>query len=123
MGLDTTHNCWHGPYGSFSDFRYKLANLIGLDLDNFCGYNHNADNCIMMSRNTISHDIYPLINHSDCDGVLLIYECESIVDGLNDILLNNPDLKNTDSYFYDKIIQFRDGCLDAISKNEIVVFK
>lgn len=123
MGLDTTHNCWHGPYSSFARFREKLAMLIGLDLNNFCGYNNNAENCIMMSRNTINHDIYPLLNHSDCDGVLLLHESESIVDGLNDILLHYINLKYIDSDLYDRIIQFRDGCLLAISKKEVIIFR
>ncbi|GAB6122313.1 hypothetical protein [Dysgonomonas termitidis] len=123
MGLDTTHECWHGPYSSFNDFRKKLCSLIGLDIDQFCGYNNNAPGCVLMSRHTIPHGIYPLINHSDCDGVLFPYESESIVEGLNDILEKHPGLKDDDPYFYNKIIQFRDGCIKAVNKEETIEFK
>lgn len=30
MGLDTTHDCWHGAYSSFHRWRCKLAELAGL---------------------------------------------------------------------------------------------
>lgn len=38
MGLDTTHDAWHGAYSSFKRFRIWLASLIGLDLQNMEGY-------------------------------------------------------------------------------------
>ncbi len=39
MGLDTTHDCWHGPYSSFNRWRTQLAAEIGLPLplmEGFC---------------------------------------------------------------------------------------
>lgn len=30
MGLDTSHNAWHGPYGAFHRWRMKLAEVAGL---------------------------------------------------------------------------------------------
>lgn len=30
MGLDTTHNCWHGAYGSFKEFRELVGRAAGL---------------------------------------------------------------------------------------------
>lgn len=38
MGLDTTHDCWHGSYGSFSIFREKLAEAAGIPLDLMEGF-------------------------------------------------------------------------------------
>lgn len=32
MGLDTTHDCWHGAYSAFHRFRHGIARAIGLDL-------------------------------------------------------------------------------------------
>lgn len=29
MGLDTTHDCWHGAYSAFSRWREKLAEVAG----------------------------------------------------------------------------------------------
>lgn len=30
MGLDTTHDCWHGAYGGFREFREKVGIAAGL---------------------------------------------------------------------------------------------
>jgi hypothetical protein len=29
MGLDTTHDCWHGAYSAFMRWRRKLAEVAG----------------------------------------------------------------------------------------------
>lgn len=33
MGLDTTHDCWHGAYSAFHRFRQNLAAAIGIKLE------------------------------------------------------------------------------------------
>lgn len=33
MGLDVTHDCWHGAYSAFGRWRAKLAELGGYELD------------------------------------------------------------------------------------------
>ena len=118
MGLDTTHNCWHGPYSSFNRFRKSLAEQIGINLDDYYGYGGDGTK----ELESIEHDLMPLFNHSDCDGELTVEESKLIVSGLNNVLDNfNEDL-DSDFNFKEKIIQFRDGCLDAIEKNEIIKF-
>ncbi len=116
MGLDTTHNCWHGSYGSFARFRDALARQIGINLDEYEGFGGEKEFI------TVNHDIVPLLNHSDCDGDLDVEDCKKVVNGLNSILENFNETLEFDPNFKDKIIQFRDGCLDAISNNEIVEF-
>lgn len=64
----------------------------------------------------------PLFNHSDCDGELTVEESKRIVKGLNNVLENFNEEIKADYNFKKNIIQFRDGCLDAISKNEIIYF-
>lgn len=115
MGLDTTHNCWQGSYSSFNTFRYELAKLINVNLDEYLGYSDNGTKHL----EDINHGIMPLLNHSDCDGELNVNECKQIVEGLNDILSNNTI---SNEYILNKIIRFRDGCLEAIEKNENVEF-
>lgn len=119
MGLDTTHNCWHGPYSSFNRFRYSLGHQIGIDLDQYIGYGDIGT----ISINTIDHDLFPLFNHSDCDGELTVEESKQIVKGLNSVLENFNEEIQADLNFKQKIIQFREGCLDAISRNEVIEFK
>lgn len=118
MGLDTSHNCWHGSYSSFNRFRKSLASQIGIDLDEYIGYGEKGTKNLM----SIEHNIQPLLNHSDCDGKLTVRESRRIVLGLNDILENFNDKIKCDFDLKHCIIQFRDGCLDAISKNEEIDF-
>ena len=118
MGLDTTHNCWHGGYSGFNRFRYSLGYQIGIDLDDYLGYEGKKGKKL----EDIDHDLMPLFNHSDCDGILTVEESKKIVNGLNSVLENFNEELECDYNFKEKIIQFRDGCLDAISQNEIVEF-
>lgn len=118
MGLDTTHNCWHGAYSSFNRFRYSLGKQIGINLDDYIGYGDNGT----LDLNNLQHDLMPLFNHSDCDGALSVEESKKIANGLNQVLGNFNDKLDMDYDFKEKVTQFRDGCLDAISKNEIVKF-
>jgi len=119
MGLDTTHNCWQGSYGSFNQFRYNLAKQIKINLDDYIEYGSG-----IKTLSDLDDDLIPLLNHSDCEGILTPDECKKIVKGLNDILNNfNPDLVNHDTdYFKKQIIRFRDGCKKAIEANENVEF-
>lgn len=118
MGLDTTHNCWHGAYSSFNRFRYSLAEQIGVNLDEYDGYGFGDKDL-----ESIDHDIMPLLNHSDCDGELTVEESKRIVNGLNNILENFNENLHFDYNFKERIEQFRDGCIEAVEKNQIVEFR
>lgn len=118
MGLDTTHGCWNGPYSSFNRFRYSLAAQIGIDLDDYKGYGGTG----IKDLASIEHDLMPLFNHSDCDGELSADESKRLISGFNRVLRNfRPDFKH-DSSFIDQIKRFRDGCILAVEKNEVIEF-
>ncbi len=38
MGLDCSHNCWHGAYSAFNRWRHGLAKAAGIPLDLMDGY-------------------------------------------------------------------------------------
>lgn len=126
MGLDTSHNCWHGPYSSFNEFRHALAKCIGIDLEEYIGYGNLSATKDLAS---IEHGIMPLLNHSDCDGDLTPDEAKMIADGLQDIL---DRIGEESSYviereygvwrFIERIEQFRDGCLLAWENKETIDF-
>jgi len=118
MGLDTSHNCWHVPYSSFNDFRNALAKQIDIDLNDYIGYGDKGTKDL----ESITHDIMPLLNHSDCDGELSPDECRQIAKGLDDILTNFKETDKQPYNFKDDIIQFRNGCQNAAAKNETVDF-
>lgn len=117
MGLDTSHNCWNGSYSTFNRFRFCLAKQIGIDLSEYSGYGNGTKDLEL-----IQHELMPLLNHSDCDGQLTVEESKSIIIGLNKVLDNYNDKIEADYDFKERVIKFRDGCIDAISKNEIIDF-
>lgn len=119
MGLDITHECWHGSYSSFNSFRYDLGRQIGINLDHYAGYGGVG----VKNLESIEHDLMPLFNHSDCDGYLQPIQCGKIANALDGILSNlNHELEIETLNFENKIKQFRNGCRDAAKLNEIVEF-
>lgn len=38
MGLDTTHECWHGSYSAFYRWRKEIAKQVGIPLDLMRGF-------------------------------------------------------------------------------------
>lgn len=116
MGLDTSHNAWHGPYSSFNRFRTMIAEKIGIKLEDMEGFGGNK------SFSEVNHPIVPLLDHSDCDGELSVEECKSIVEGI-DLILSDFNVKtDEDVYFVRYMKQFSDGCKLAISRNENIQF-
>ncbi len=120
MGLDTSHDCWHGSYGAFNRFRKKLAEVAGYgDLDDYLGmggdkvWPENGDALIL------------LLHHSDCDGDLPWAECGKIADRLESLL---PALAIAGSGgghigdFADKTKEFITGLRLAHSQKESVEF-
>ncbi len=125
MGLKTTHNCWSGPYSSFHYFRIRLAKEIGLDLVKMEGF---CEDEVAIPWSIVEHPIVPLLFHSDCDGELTVEECKQVAEGLTQIIKKLPDpvypndVHEKHYGLRGRAIQFRDGCLDAIEKNEPVIF-
>lgn len=122
MGLDTTHNAWHGSYRRFNSFRYDMARRIGINLDEYIGYTTSPSATKRLSD--IPHPIKHLLDHSDCDGELTPEQCKEIAEGLDMIIreASIDDANEEYGHIY-YAIQFRDGCLDAYSKNEPIEFR
>lgn len=114
MGLDTTHNAWHGPYSSFNRWREKLAKKVNIDLRSMIGF--GGYNVWDESKN-----YYPLLYHSDCDGELTVDECKKTVEFLESIV--NEFQPDPEWGTKEDILQFIKGCKDAISKNESIKFQ
>jgi hypothetical protein len=86
MGLDTTHNCWHGSYGAFHRWRSRLWDLLtnrnGPALDEMEGYGPPYHS---MSRLN-GHPLKILFEHSDCDGEIHASDCGPLADELEKLL-------------------------------------
>ena len=97
MGLDTSHDCWHGPYSAFMRWRTMLAAEIGLPLPlmrGFCSsFKAMPDDAIKLRDyppiewpSAASEPLVMLLNHSDCDGEIAWEVCEAIAGRLDEIV-------------------------------------
>lgn len=119
MGLDTTHDAWHGPYSSFNRFRYWLAAQIGVNLNDYAGYKESGTK----ELETINHPIMPLLNHSDCDGELTPDQCRSIAKGIKEILKTaKPEDRVNPFGHFSEAETFMKGCIRAANKKENIGF-
>ena len=121
MGLDTTHDAWHGPYSSFNDWRYWIAKQIDINLDDYKGYAARGGSGTK-DLNTIDHPLMPLFNHSDCDGELTPDECRQIAKGLKEIL-SKIEKDNTPVSNWQLTYNFMKGCIKAANANENIEFR
>ena len=75
MGLETTHNCWHGPYSSFNQFRCAIALADGFNLEEMEGYDGGRK-----WESLPPNKIHLLLDHSDCEGRLDWKQCGHIAE-------------------------------------------
>ena len=74
MGLDTSHDCWHGGYCSFMAWRTKVAEVAGYgDIRLMQGFGGDRQ---WPDDDPLVH----LLLHSDCEGELDWEVCAAIAD-------------------------------------------
>jgi hypothetical protein len=150
MGLDITHDAWHGSYGSFMAWRTKIAELAGfppLELMEGFYYEDGINNPFTLLEHTfpnddelqmwgiihlkkrlpikwdllIEHPLYELLRHSDCDGYISYTKCKKIADALEELLpLMLDDVANL---WKDKTKAFINGLRLAYNKKQNLKFK
>lgn len=116
MGLDTSHDCWHGSYGSFMVWRMAIAKAAGVPLALMQGFfdweiddddrNHAlalvgsnrfeiwmygcvkacAGNVPIQWESLRPDVIHTLLHHSDCDGELLPEHHVALADRLEELI-------------------------------------
>jgi hypothetical protein len=140
MGLDTSHDCWHGAYSAFMRWRRELARVAGLpplDLmeafyvagdymdpikteDAYQGIRQQLPIRWQALRPDVLH---ALLYHSDCDGELAAELCGPLADRLSELLpLLAGDFGGHVGAIAVKTQQFIDGLRLAASLNEPVRF-
>ena len=96
MGLDISPGGAQWSYSGFMEFRRGLAAEEGLvlgEMEGFCQHYPGDENahpgapCPVARRPWSEADtpLEPLLSHSDCDGVLLPYQCEQMLPRLREI--------------------------------------
>lgn len=114
MGLDTSHNAFHGPYSWFHDKRKQLANHLGFNLMEMEGFGG-------IKEWSGKDDVEILLTHSDCDGIISSEDCGRLAKRLDEILLTIPFSSEYSSLYY-FVKTFSEGCKLANSKNEEIDF-
>jgi len=119
MGLDTSHDCWHGAYSSFNRWRTELCKVSGYGvLEDYHGFGGDTP---WPKEDPLTILLY----HSDCDGEIEWKDCNPIADRLERLI---PALKiagNCGGHignYAEKTQQFIDGLRLAASEKENVDF-
>lgn len=112
MGLNFSHTEASWSYGGFMEFRKRLANQIGVNLDRMAGFGGKR------SWTTVKDSIKLLLNHSDCDGTLSLGQCRKIAPRLRKLVSSWP---NDD---YDKVnaLELADGMEKAEQEGVVLEF-
>lgn len=115
MGLDTTHDCWHGPYSYFNAFRAQIAKVVHIDLHAMYGFGGDVPWSSIRDEPLVI-----LLNHSDCDGEISPADAAALARRLREIIPLIPD--HPDDVRGDAI-KFATGCEAAAASNEYVEFR
>ncbi len=133
MGLDTSHNAWHGAYSAFSRWRHELAKAADYQVVRIEGQLHDTtmiDWGHIVDKNYYgewdevpSDPLILLIAHSDCEGVIHPQHAAILADRLTELL---PKLEGDGGghigNYREKTEQFIRGLRDAVAKGEDVDF-
>jgi len=90
VGLDTSHDCWSGPYSMFMRWRQWLHLFITNDPK---GATEEALKAAWEAGryDDQSVPINVLMNHSDCDGEIPAAVCGPLADALEALLPKMPE--------------------------------
>ena len=85
MGIDFTHCDASWSYGNFHRARVRLAETIGIKMDEMLGFGGNQE------WNAAVSPLVILLDHSDCDGELSPDECRLVAPALRKAVEPWPD--------------------------------
>ncbi len=131
MGLDTSHNAWHGPYSSFMRFRELLAKQIGFNLREMEGFSDTTHTIHGTKKwaDLPADDLHILLDHSDCDGEISASDCLKIAVRLEEVaqyaqetMPNNSEGAEQQSELIEDCLRFAKGCRAAHQANEPLTF-
>lgn len=103
MGLDTTHDCWHGPYSQFMRWRQWINHFV---MEERAGAGDEEARKISHMGATVQAiekawndghyedqavPINVLMAHSDCDGDIPAAVCGPLADELERLLKHMPE--------------------------------
>ena len=120
MGLDISHDTWHGAYSAFHRWREKIADLTGYEYPK----NPLEEKDDWWFSKAEKDVLDYLLHHSDCDGHITWRRCGKLAKRLKEILPLFPDGDGGGHIgnWRDKTKQFIKGCEDAYKAKEYLEF-
>lgn len=132
MGLDTSHDCWHGSYGAFSRWRNKVAEAAGYMVGSFGGesmprilldWGHVTQSNLLGEWDDCPRDpLIFLIAHADDEGVIHPAQAGPLADRLAELLPKLDGISSLHLTDREKTQQFIDGLRAAVAAGEDVDF-
>jgi hypothetical protein len=136
MGLDCSHDAWHGAYSAFSRWRHKIAEAAGYavwPVKYGDGMTHDTvmldwgritkENQFGAWEQTPADPLVVLFVHSDCEGEIRPEQAGPLADALERLL---PDLDGDGGGhigdYRSKTRAFIDGLRRAVAANEPLDF-
>ena len=114
MGVDFSH-CHAGwAYSGFRNFRCRLWNDAG-----FSGRLYDLYEGPWPCQGAEHHPLYPLFNHSDCDGILTVEEMKKVEPTMRGIIELWPE----GDYDRDTGLELARGMRTAIKAGEPLEFR
>ena len=139
MGLDCSHNAFHGAYSAFNSFRQAVCYVIGGSYPP-----HNKQNYLLWSEDCqpdeniwywghgYSLETHPglaiFLSHSDCDGEISPEDCIKVANDLEPLIPRLAELGPgkghiaRDGGFAAVCQRFVDGCREAAKNGEPLIF-
>lgn len=104
MGLDTSHNCWHGAYSAFNRWRHGVAEAAGYAVWQVKYESGQLSDTVMIDwghvteanlygdwETTPTDPLIVLIAHSDCEGAIRPAQAGPLAERLAELLPALPD--------------------------------
>lgn len=137
MGLDTSHDCWHGSYSGFGEWRTAIARAAGRPV----GPTRYGEGYIVEPDQPedrfygwwgwfkVPDDpLDVLLVHSDCEGFIFWWQTEPLADRLEALDLSDAFVGKERGYYPDGWVaerrdQFVKGLRYAAERRENVEFR
>lgn len=134
MGLDTTHDCFHGAYSAFNRFRQYIAKGCGGSFPpHDPEFRDDDENKPLPGHWYYEPKIVPeehregmtlFLGHSDCDGIFTPQEAIKVAKFLRWVAprVQAVEWGHIQGPVDARILKFAEGCELAASRNENVEF-